>query len=256
MIVMSKMSSPGIVRGGSRTAPGAWDMNETPSQGIPTVGTPFDVVSDSSIAPVFGSGITCALSPTWETGPGAVSGSAGVDPRMRGPTIDRSDGDGMTLQTRDRGTLTLTPCSPAARDRSVPSRSLQGMDHVGQRIFLQLRLPRPGLTARRRSRGCNHPGPRRAWPRGPAVWRLRGYSGLIDALIAKLSRDQGIQARRENVLITAGGSQAIDLLLDALVDWGDTIISEMPTWVGAVQAFRNASGPTSSRFRSMTRAST
>jgi 2-aminoadipate transaminase len=41
------------------------------------------------------------------------------------------------------------------------------------------------------------------------------------------------------VLITAGGSQAIDLLLDALVDWGDTIISEMPTWVGAVLAFRN-----------------
>ena len=73
----------------------------------------------------------------------------------------------------------------------------------------------------------------------PAVWRLCGVFGSIDALIAKLARDQGIHARRENVLITAGGSQAIDLLLDALVDWGDTIISEMPTWVGAVLAFRN-----------------
>jgi 2-aminoadipate transaminase len=29
------------------------------------------------------------------------------------------------------------------------------------------------------------------------------------------------------------------LLLDALVDWGDTMVSEMPTWLGAVQAFRN-----------------
>src|SRR5205814_4686633 len=29
------------------------------------------------------------------------------------------------------------------------------------------------------------------------------------------------------------------LLLDALVDWGDTIISEMPTWLGAVGAFHN-----------------
>jgi 2-aminoadipate transaminase len=66
-----------------------------------------------------------------------------------------------------------------------------------------------------------------------------GYSGLIDALLAKLARDQGIVADRENVLITAGGSQAIGLLLDAFVDWGDTIVSEMPTWLGAVQAFHN-----------------
>ncbi|MFN8590778.1 MAG: PLP-dependent aminotransferase family protein [Thermomicrobiales bacterium] len=66
-----------------------------------------------------------------------------------------------------------------------------------------------------------------------------GYTGLIDALLAKLERDQGIRARRENVLITAGGSQALGLLLDALVDWGDTILSEMPTWLGAVKGFRN-----------------
>jgi 2-aminoadipate transaminase len=67
-----------------------------------------------------------------------------------------------------------------------------------------------------------------------------GYSGLIDALLVKLARDQGIHARRENVLITAGGSQGVDLLLDTFVDWGDTIASEMPLWLGAVKAFRNA----------------
>ena len=66
-----------------------------------------------------------------------------------------------------------------------------------------------------------------------------GYSGLIDVLLAKLARDQGIKATRENILITAGGSQAIGLLLDGLVDWGDPILSEMPTWLGAVKAFRN-----------------
>jgi 2-aminoadipate transaminase len=116
---------------------------------------------------------------------------------------------------------------------------LQGMDHVGQRISFSFGFPDPAslpadevaaVTTRvLRQRG------RAALQYGDYV----GYSGLIDVLIAKLSRDQGIQARRENVLITAGGSQAIDLLLDALVDWGDTIISEMPTWVGAVQAFRS-----------------
>lgn len=66
-----------------------------------------------------------------------------------------------------------------------------------------------------------------------------GYSGLIDVLLAKLARDQGIEAAPENVLITAGGSQAMALVLDAFVDWDDTVITEAPTWLGAVHAFRN-----------------
>lgn len=66
-----------------------------------------------------------------------------------------------------------------------------------------------------------------------------GYRGLVSALLAKLERDQGIVAGPENVLITAGASQAIDLVLDAFVDWGDTFISEMPIWPGGVQAFRH-----------------
>ncbi|HEX5499591.1 MAG TPA: PLP-dependent aminotransferase family protein, partial [Thermomicrobiales bacterium] len=68
----------------------------------------------------------------------------------------------------------------------------------------------------------------------------RGYAGLIDELRRKLARDQGIDAAPENMLVTAGSSQAIDLLLDAFVDWGDTIISESPTFLGAVSAFRHA----------------
>jgi 2-aminoadipate transaminase len=66
-----------------------------------------------------------------------------------------------------------------------------------------------------------------------------GYAGLIDVLLQKLKRDQGIDAGPENIIITAGGSQALDLVLDAFVNWDDTIISEMPTWLGAVQAFNN-----------------
>ncbi|MDP9364563.1 MAG: PLP-dependent aminotransferase family protein [Chloroflexota bacterium] len=66
-----------------------------------------------------------------------------------------------------------------------------------------------------------------------------GYRGLVDVLLAKLKRDQGIDAAPENVLITAGGSQAMALVLDAFVDRGDAILTEAPTWLGAVQAFRN-----------------
>src|SRR5918997_3419612 len=149
------------------------------------------------------------------------------------------DGDVMTVQTGD-----LRPAELGAllsrRARQVGSDPLlQGMDRVGQRISFIFGFPDPASLPANEVAAVTT---RVLGERGQAALQYgdnAGYSGLIDALIAKLARDQGIRARRENVLITAGGSQAIDLLLDALVDWGDTIVSEMPTWIGAVQAFRN-----------------
>ena len=70
--------------------------------------------------------------------------------------------------------------------------------------------------------------------------RTQGHVGLIDAIRAKLQRDQGITASPEQVLITAGASQALGLVVDATVDWGDTLITEVPTWNGAIRAFQNA----------------
>ena len=116
---------------------------------------------------------------------------------------------------------------------------LQGMDRVGQRISFIFGFPDPASLPAAEVAATTT---KVLAERGHAALQYgdnAGYSGLIDALIAKLARDQGIRANRENVLITAGGSQAIDLLLDTLVDWGDTIVSEMPTWLGAVQAFQS-----------------
>ncbi len=67
-----------------------------------------------------------------------------------------------------------------------------------------------------------------------------GDEYLIDELLAKLSRDQKIEADRENVLITNGASQALSLIVDMLVEPGDVVISEAPTWMGAVVNFRQA----------------
>jgi 2-aminoadipate transaminase len=116
---------------------------------------------------------------------------------------------------------------------------LQGMDEAGRSISFVFGFPDPASLPAQEVAAATT---RALSKRGRAALQYgdnAGYSGLIDALLAKLARDQGIQANREKVLITAGGSQAIALLLDTLVDWGDTIISEMPTWLGAVQAFRN-----------------
>lgn len=67
-----------------------------------------------------------------------------------------------------------------------------------------------------------------------------GNRNLADLILAKLERDLGIAATPEQILITAGASQAIGLAIEMLVDWGDTIITEAPTWMGAVRAFQNA----------------
>ncbi len=146
----------------------------------------------------------------------------------------------MTLQTRDPRHAELDALLSRRARQAGTEPLLQGMDRVGQRIAFSFGFPDPASlpadeVAAITARVLGERG-RAALQYGDYV----GYSGLIDALIVKLARDQGIQAGRENVLITAGGSQAIGLLLDTLVDWGDTIVSEMPTWIGAVQAFRNA----------------
>lgn len=116
---------------------------------------------------------------------------------------------------------------------------LQGMDKAGERISFVFGFPDPAsLPAAEVAAATSET----LAERGRTALQYgdnAGYSGLIDALIAKLERDQGIKASRENILITAGGSQAIGLLLDAFVDWGDPIASEMPTWLGAVKAFHN-----------------
>lgn len=64
-----------------------------------------------------------------------------------------------------------------------------------------------------------------------------GDPNLTEVLIEKLARDQGISAGPENLLITAGAAQAVALATRLLVDPGDVVISEAPTWAGAVRRF-------------------
>jgi 2-aminoadipate transaminase len=67
-----------------------------------------------------------------------------------------------------------------------------------------------------------------------------GDERLIEELLRKLARDQKIIAGPENVLISNGASQALALIVDMLVEPGDVIISEAPTWMGAVVNFQQA----------------
>ncbi len=66
-----------------------------------------------------------------------------------------------------------------------------------------------------------------------------GARPLVNVLLEKLERDQGIVAKSENVMITAGGSQAVGLIVDLFVDWDDTVLMEAPTWMGFIWALKN-----------------
>jgi 2-aminoadipate transaminase len=48
---------------------------------------------------------------------------------------------------------------------------------------------------------------------------------------------QGVPVRAANILITSGSQQALDLLAKLLIDPGDRILVEAPTYLGALQAF-------------------
>lgn len=63
-----------------------------------------------------------------------------------------------------------------------------------------------------------------------------GYPPLREFIVEKMSR-YGILATLDNVLITSGSQQALDLVGKVLLDPGDVIIVEAPTYVGAIQAF-------------------
>jgi 2-aminoadipate transaminase len=66
----------------------------------------------------------------------------------------------------------------------------------------------------------------------------RGYDRLIEQLQIKLKRDQGIDCGEENLLIVSGAGQGLGIIAEALCDPGDVVISEEPTWMGAVRHFR------------------
>jgi 2-aminoadipate transaminase len=63
-----------------------------------------------------------------------------------------------------------------------------------------------------------------------------GYTPLREYLAQKMAK-YGIITGPENVLITSGSQQALDLIGKLLINPGDRILVEAPTYLGALQAF-------------------
>jgi 2-aminoadipate transaminase len=67
----------------------------------------------------------------------------------------------------------------------------------------------------------------------------RGYRALLDVLPAILET-RGITATPDEVIVTTGSQQALDLCGHLFVDPGDRVLVELPTYTGAITAFGNA----------------
>ena len=63
-----------------------------------------------------------------------------------------------------------------------------------------------------------------------------GYAPLRRLIVQEMARS-GIQAQEDNVLITSGSQQALDLIGRLLINPGDKILTERPTYLGALQAW-------------------
>lgn len=64
-----------------------------------------------------------------------------------------------------------------------------------------------------------------------------GYRPLREFIVERMSR-YGIPANVDNVLITSGSQQALDMIGKILINPGDVILTEEPTYLGALQAWR------------------
>ena len=55
--------------------------------------------------------------------------------------------------------------------------------------------------------------------------------------IAEVMAAEGMHPDPDDIIVTTGGQQAIDLMCKTLIDPGDVVIAEAPTYPGAVPVF-------------------
>jgi 2-aminoadipate transaminase len=67
----------------------------------------------------------------------------------------------------------------------------------------------------------------------------RGLAGTLDVFADRLERLQGRRAADDELLITSGAIEALELAGKSFLDPGDVVVVEGPTYLGAIQAFRS-----------------
>lgn len=68
---------------------------------------------------------------------------------------------------------------------------------------------------------------------------ISGFLPLRESISKFLLDNYSIQAHSDQILITSGGQQGLDIISKALIDQGDAIFVENPTYPGAYAAFKS-----------------
>ncbi|MDD2447352.1 MAG: PLP-dependent aminotransferase family protein [Tissierellia bacterium] len=68
---------------------------------------------------------------------------------------------------------------------------------------------------------------------------VNGYEPLRDSISKFLMDNYEIDVNRNQILITSGGQQGLDIIAKSMVNPGDTIIMENPTYSAAFEAFKS-----------------
>ncbi len=67
----------------------------------------------------------------------------------------------------------------------------------------------------------------------------RGLAGPLDAIAARLHALQGRRPADDELVITSGAIEALELVGKSFLDRGDVVVVEAPTYLGAIMAFRS-----------------
>src|SRR5919106_4995884 len=144
--------------------------------------------------------------------------------------------------------MAVTP-APRVWDELFAARTRGGVGEGIAEILALLAVP--GLI----SFACGFPDPR-TFPRERASALLaefaaageasafqyaptRGLDGALDALAARLEATQGRRPGGDELLITSGAIEALELIGKTFLDPGDLVVVEAPTYLGAIMACRS-----------------
>ena len=65
-----------------------------------------------------------------------------------------------------------------------------------------------------------------------------GYGVLIERLQQKV-KNMGMSLKENGVMVTSGGQQVIDLVARSLLNEGDVVLCELPTFIGGLNVFKS-----------------
>jgi len=64
-----------------------------------------------------------------------------------------------------------------------------------------------------------------------------GYKPLRQCLAERMRNQKGVACGKDNILLTSGSQQALEMIGKLFIDYGDIVILESPSYLGAIQAF-------------------